>query len=66
MSPILSRKPAVVGSSPRRTRRKISNQIFSPKYVLPVRRKFGTIEPKKMRCKSAVKGMFCSVAISLY
>ncbi|VUZ49256.1 unnamed protein product [Hymenolepis diminuta] len=55
MSPILSRKPAVVVSSPRRTRRKISNQIFSPKYVLPVRRKFGTVETKKMRCKSAAK-----------
>ncbi|EUB61907.1 CTD small phosphatase-like protein 2 [Echinococcus granulosus] len=36
MSPVLSRKPIVACSSPRRTRRKISGQIFSPIYELPV------------------------------
>ncbi|VDK36950.1 unnamed protein product [Taenia asiatica] len=36
MSPVLSRKPMIACSSPRRTRRKISGQIFSPIYELPV------------------------------
>ncbi|KAM7537459.1 hypothetical protein Aperf_G00000062648 [Anoplocephala perfoliata] len=55
MSPVLSRKPTVVGSSPRRTRRKISGQIFSPIYELPVSKKSELIEAKKSRCKSLSK-----------
>lgn len=64
MSPVLTRKPAVVGSSPRRTRRKVSGQIFSPIYELPAAKKSGHVEAKKSHCKSVSKGTVHSIVLT--
>ena len=56
MSPVLSRKP-IACSTPRRTRRKISGQLFSPIYELPISESANGSTFRKSRIKPATQGI---------
>ena len=55
MSPVFSRKP-IACSTPRRTRRKISGQIFSPIYEVPISEATDGNTLKKSRVKPIIQG----------